>query len=71
MINFNCLKLDNWSAPGSMSHGLQNEEPLSHVSGIDSIRFSRKPKPIDMGLLKRAILKSLITELNLNVSYEL
>ncbi|ODN05114.1 Condensin complex subunit 2 [Orchesella cincta] len=57
---------DGWSGPGSLPHALQNEDPLSLVSGIDSIRFSKKPKPIDMSLLKKAVLKCLIKELGLD-----
>jgi len=33
---------------------------------MDSIRFSRKPKPIDMNALKKAILKILVDKLHLH-----
>jgi len=54
-----------WKFPGSMP-GLLNDDPLSAVSGVDSIRFSRKPKPIDMNTLKKATLKILSEKLHLD-----
>jgi len=54
-----------WQCPGSMP-GLLNDDPMSAVTGIDSIRFSRKPKPIDMSALKKATLKVLCDKLHLD-----
>ncbi|CAL8073091.1 unnamed protein product [Orchesella dallaii] len=64
----NAANESGWAALGSVpqSQSLQNEDPLSLVSGIDSIKFSRKPKPIDMSGLKKAILKSLTRDLGLD-----